>query len=121
MADNIFRALIPDASTETSNTETNFAIPVEEFRVLRRNISKRSFFVIFISETCSHCQTAINYLLQYRLMYRDFDAEPFKTVLRALTKNLNPRSPMSVPIVFVDGVYIGGKEELIKVIQAIMN
>jgi len=64
---------------------------------------------LFGKETCPHCARAKSYLEESDLDWRYHDVVRSP---RALYEMLGPKTPITVPQIWIDGDYVGGADEL---------
>ena len=78
--------------------------------------------VVFGKENCPHCQHAKTYLQDAELdfQYRDVVKEPraLYEMLARVKPIIGPKTPVTVPQIWIDGVYVGGASELSKKLNA---
>ena len=71
---------------------------------------------LFGKETCPHCQRAKQYLSDagIRYAYHDVVREPraLYEMLGRVKPIIGPRTPITVPQIWIDGAYVGGADEL---------
>ena len=72
--------------------------------------------VVFGKESCPHCQHAKGYLKDAGLdfLYRDVVKEPraLYEMLARVKPIIGPKTPVTVPQIWIDGRYVGGANEL---------
>lgn len=76
---------------------------------------------VFGKSSCPHCIRAKNYLAKANIDYKYHDviASPgaLYTMLSYVKPLISPKQPVTVPQIWIDGHYIGGADELSKIIQ----
>lgn len=77
--------------------------------------------VIFGKETCPHCVRAKSYLDTAKIEYTYFDVvkEPraLYEMLGRVKPIVGPKTPITVPQIWIDGKYVGGADELAKIVN----
>ena len=75
---------------------------------------------LFGKQSCPHCKRAKGYLekagIDYR--YRDVVANPIDLyeMLARVKPIVGPKTPITVPQIWIDGQYVGGADELAKIV-----
>lgn len=77
--------------------------------------------IIFGKETCPHCVRAKSYLEQAKIdySYNDVVKEPraLYEMLGRVKPIVGPKTPITVPQIWIDGKYVGGADELTKIVN----
>jgi glutaredoxin len=78
--------------------------------------------VVFGKESCPHCQNAKTYLKDAGLsfQYRDVVKEPraLYEMLARVKPIIGPKTPVTVPQIWIEGRYVGGASELSEKLSA---
>ena len=76
---------------------------------------------VFGKETCPHCKRAKSYLKEASInyIYKDIVREPVAMyeMLSRVKPIVGPKTPITVPQIWIDGNYIGGADALSKIIH----
>ncbi len=76
---------------------------------------------VFGKETCPHCKRAKNYLKEASIdyNYKDVVHEPVAMyeMLSRVKPIVGPKTPITVPQIWIDGKYVGGADALSKIIH----
>lgn len=76
---------------------------------------------IFGKETCPHCKRAKGYLLEKDIEYTYHDVvkspRALYEMLGRVKPIVGPKTPITVPQIWINGEYIGGADELSKLLQ----
>ena len=82
--------------------------------------SKVSGNHVFGKETCPHCKRAKGYLDQAKIdyAYRDVIANPrdMYEMLARVKPIVGPKTPITVPQIWIDGKYVGGADQLSRIV-----
>jgi len=77
--------------------------------------------VIFGKESCPHCVRAKSYLDQAKIdySYNDVVKEPraLYEMLGRVKPIVGPKTPITVPQIWIDGQYVGGADQLAKIVN----
>ena len=91
---------------------------VIEAHVLRAEVTRD---VLFGKETCPHCTRAKNYLDHAGIAYTYHDVvkEPraLYEMLARVKPIIGPKTPVTVPQIWLNGVYVGGAAELSEILR----
>lgn len=91
---------------------------VIEAHVQRSDVSGN---IIFGKETCPHCVRAKSYLTQanFDYTYHDVVKEPraLYEMIGRVKPIVGPKTPITVPQIWIDGKYVGGADELAEIIK----
>jgi len=76
---------------------------------------------LFGKETCPHCQRAKGYLAEKQIDYKYHDViknpRALYEMLARVKPIVGPKTPISVPQIWFDGVYVGGADQLSQLLQ----
>ena len=76
---------------------------------------------VFGKETCPHCKRAKSYLKEANIdyNYKDVVREPASMyeMLSRVKPIVGPKTPITVPQIWIDGNYVGGADALSKIIR----
>lgn len=77
--------------------------------------------VVFGKESCPHCVRAKKYLTEANIpfVYRDVVKEPraLYEMLARVKPIIGPKTPVTVPQIWLDGEYVGGASELSEILK----
>ncbi len=77
--------------------------------------------VVFGKENCPHCVRAKKYLTEANIpfVYRDVVKEPraLYEMLARVKPIIGPKTPVTVPQIWLDGEYVGGASELSEILK----
>ncbi len=84
--------------------------------------TQRQGNVVFGKETCPHCKRAKGYLDDAGIdfTYHDVVREPraLYEMLARVKPIVGPKTPVTVPQMWIDGDYVGGADDLQKIVEA---
>ena len=76
---------------------------------------------VFGKATCPHCVRAKGYLEQAELDYQYHDVvkdpRPLYEMLARVKPIIGPKTPVTVPQIWIDGRYVGGADELKRILK----
>lgn len=86
--------------------------------------SKRSQMTgnkVFGKETCPHCKRAKKYLEEAKIDYDYFDVvkqpRALYEMLARVKPIVGPKTPITVPQIWIDGTYVGGADQLSEILK----
>ena len=76
---------------------------------------------VFGKETCPHCTRAKRYLGEAKIdyVYHDVIKEPsgLYAMLARVKPIIGPKTPVTVPQIWINGLYVGGADDLSKIVR----
>jgi len=74
--------------------------------------------VIFGKETCPHCVRAKGYLADAKIDYAYKEPRALYEMLGRVKPIVGPKTPITVPQIWIDGKYVGGADQLAKIVKS---